>query len=1020
MSTKTTLRSALLLAASTFAAIPALAHAQAAADTAKPAPDAEKPDAGKDTIVVTGTRLGGKVSQQPISVIDTSMIANQGYTNVGQALTDLPMFGIPGNSPIATQGSFGAGQTFLNLYNLGAQRTLTLINGNRFVSGATSSIFGAVVGSPVDLGQIAPELVDRIDVVSVGGAPIYGSDAIAGMVNIILKKDYEGIQLDGNSGLSEKGDGKDYNVSLLVGKNFAGGRGNITLDIYYDHQDGITTAQRYVTSANAPFFGAAQPGASGPQNIAYFGSDRWAVVTNTGIPTVLDNIPFPNGQTGGARDPIFFAPFQSVTNSAGQSLYFNAQGQLVPFVHGQYTGNNQDEAGGNGFPTANYDNLLTSSHRIQGTLLANFEVSDHINLHGEAWLSRDTASNVASQPLYNTALFSGPGGAAYQLPYANYALSSSNPYLSVADQATIQTNHASAGQPTDTFYLARANTDLYDGSFTTRSDLMRFVGGADGDFHIGSHKFRWEATVNYGQIKTTTSQPGLVWQNILNAINAVKGPDNSIVCAPGYINAPIATGSSTCAPLDLFGVGHASQAALAYISADATSTQINKQFDTEADIKGDIVHLPGGDVRAVIGVEIRRESQFFDPGAFFAGAYSQYAPMTAVGGSFHTHEGFGELTVPVVGPSMNVPLVHSLTLNGAARYTDNSINGGFWSYTYGGEYAPFASLTFRGNITRSFRQPAVTEAFAPQSTVFEYGNDPCDKRFLSSGSNPSVRQANCAAAGIPTNFVSAITDASIQGLGGGYPHLGNEIAHSWTVGGSFSPTFLRGLTVTADYIHIDIDNEITLPGIQAEMQACYDSPSYPNSPFCNTFVRDSDTHQITSFTDYYTNIGTQAFRAIQANVSWHFPLRTPGGKDLGNVNIAANYLHEIRNDYLVGAGSTQYNHDAKGEPTDSITTNLNWSRKKVDWAWTFIYDGPTVVNPNSSASDYQYFRVSPYWMINSSFGVKVTDHFSMRLIVNNLFNMGVTSAGPVPEFKADKEFDAILGRSYRVNASVKF
>jgi outer membrane receptor protein involved in Fe transport len=304
--------------------------------------------------------------------------------------------------------------------------------------------------------------------------------------------------------------------------------------------------------------------------------------------------------------------------------------------------------------------------------------------------------------------------------------------------------------------------------------------------------------------------------------------------------------------------------------------------------------------------------------------------------------------------------------------------------------------------------------------LFEYGNDPCDKRFLKSGSNPTVRQTNCAAAGIPTNFVSTITDATIQGLGGGNSHLGNEIAHSWTVGGSFSPTFIRGLTLTADYIHINIDNEILQPGIQSEMQACYDSPSYPNSPFCSTFQRDAATHQITAFTDNYINIGTQAFRAIQVNASWHFPLHGPNGSDLGNMNISANYLHEMRNDYVVGTGSTQYNHDQKGEPADSVTTNLIWSYKKIDWAWTFIYQGPTVVNPNSAASDYQYFRVSPYWMINSSVGLNVTEHLKMRLIVNNLFNFGVTYAGPVPEFSTNKEFDAVLGRSFRVSASVKF
>lgn len=997
---------------------PALADTPApqTADSAKAAAPAPEGPAA-DVIVVTGSRLSTKIPDQPITTFKAQAIASQGYTNIGQALTDLPMFGIPSNSPVASQGSFGAGQTFINLYNLGSQRTLTLINGNRFVSGATSSIFGASVGSPVDLGEIAPGLLDHIDVVSVGGAPIYGSDAIAGTVNVVLRKDYEGLELTGSQGISARGDAKDYNFSLLAGKNFAGGRGNITLNVYYDNQDGLTTGDRYVTGADAPFFGATTK-SNGPQNVAYGQGERWGVVTATGIPSAIDNIPFPNGQTGGAADPIFGAPFQSITNAAGQSLYFNTQGKLVPFVHGHYTGDNQNEAGGDGFATGNYGNLITRSHRIQGTLLTNFEVSDHVRVHGEAWLGRNVSSNVAEQPLYNTALFSGPGGAG--LPYGNYALSSSNPFLSAADQATIQASLANAGLPTDTFYLARANIDLYDGSFRTQSDLARFVGGVDGDFALGTHKFRWEATINYGQTKTVTQQPGLVWQNILNALDAVTDDQGNITCRAGYTNADITTRSSTCAPLNIFGLGRASQAALNYITADAASHQTNKQLDAVVDIKGDIVHLPGGDVSAVLGGEIRRESQAFDPGTYFAGSFSQYAAIAPVAGSYHTHEAFGELTIPLIGPSMNVPLINSANLHGAARYTDNSINGGFWSYTAGGDISPIPGLTFRGNYTRSFRQPAVTEAFAPVATTFEYGNDPCDSRFLSGGSNPSVRQANCAKDGIPTNFVSTIVGATIQGSGGGSASLTNEVARSWTVGGTFRPTFVRGLSLTADYVHINIDNEILQPGIEAEMQACYDSPSFPNSPFCKTFTRDKVTHQITDFTDNFINIGTQSFRAIQANLSYTLPLSRVGlNEDAGTFSVSLDYLHEIRNDYVVGTGSVQYNLRKVGESPDSVTTNLVWAGKKLDWSWTIIYDSPTVVNPNSPASEYQYYRVGAYWMINTSIGLKVNKNLTFRAIANNVFNMGVTYAGIVPEFSTNKEFNAVLGRSYRLSATIK-
>jgi outer membrane receptor protein involved in Fe transport len=163
----------------------------------------DKPEA--NTIVVTGSRIvTAAITAQPITRITADDIAKRGFTNLGMALLDQPAFGVPGNGPAGSQGSFSAGQTFANMYDLGSQRTLSLVNGNRFVSPASSSIFGPVAGAPVDLSQIAPDLVERIEVVSVGGAPVYGSDAIAGTVNVILKKNYHGLSINASQGISGK------------------------------------------------------------------------------------------------------------------------------------------------------------------------------------------------------------------------------------------------------------------------------------------------------------------------------------------------------------------------------------------------------------------------------------------------------------------------------------------------------------------------------------------------------------------------------------------------------------------------------------------------------------------------------------------------------------------------------------------------------------------------------------------------------------------------------------------------
>lgn len=967
-------------------------------------------DQSTDAIVVTGSRIGqNTATAQPVQTLQGTTLADLGYTNIGQALTELPTFGVPGNSNAGPQGSFGAGQTFVNMYDLGAQRTLTLVNGNRFVSSGSSSIFGSVQGSPVDLGQIAPGLVDHIDAVSVGGAPIYGSDAIAGTVNVILKKDYQGLSLTGSYGLAQQGDAPDYNFSFLGGKNFADGRGNITVNVYYDHQTGLTTADRSATNGTKIFNGTDPTGTY--TYARYTGGLHYPIFTNTGMPLLDDFIPV-----------YFGTPYSAITNSAGQPLYFNKAGQLTVFNDGTPLNNGITEAGGDGFPISDYGNLLTNNQRIQGTLLANYEFSDHLRFHGEFWLGRSKASNLSDQPFYNTYLFADAGD-----PNGNLILSTDNPFLSAADQQTIKNNLADNGLPTDTFYLARANTDLATGAFTTTTTLWRGVAGLDGDFSVGSHNFTWEATFNYGRTSSNTKTREVVNQNYYNALDAVLDGSGNIVCRPGYTNASIPTFSSTCAPLNIFGNGNASQAALDYISAPAETNQVDTQLDFVADIKGDLVKLPAGNVEFVLGYEHRRESQSFDPGAFYRGelqsdgSYVQYGnsiPITPVSGAYHTDEGFAELTIPVVSPDMNVSFIHDFDLHGAARYTNNSLTGGFWSYTGGATLSPVEGFSFRGNYTRSFRSPSVTELFAPNGSVYETANDPCDYRYIDSGPNPTVRAANCAAAGLPADFQSNIVDYTAKGSSGGNPGLQNEQAKSWTAGAVLTPRFIPGLKLSADYVSIDIANEISSPGVTSLMNACYDSTDYPNVPACSSFTRDA-SGQVVDFQDNYFNIAIEKFRGLQASLDYTLPLTRLGlPEGAGALKLSANWLHTYKHFYKVGSDDLTEVVNGLADPKDAVQGNIDWATKHFDWLWQVTYYGPTQVDPNAAAGTYEFPRISPYWMVNTSIGIKANENFSLRLMVNNVFNLGIPS--PYTSYSSNKYFDALMGRYFRVNATVKF
>lgn len=964
-----------------------------------------------EAIVVTGSRIvRAPVTAEPAVVLNSDQIVKEGYTNLGNALQELPAFSIPGNSPIGSQGSFSAGQTFVNLYNLGSQRTLSLVNGHRFVTSASSSIFGPVAGSPVDFSEIPTDLVDRTEVVSVGGAPIYGSDAIAGTVNVILKRNFEGAQITGQAGVSKYNDGQDYNVSALLGHNFAGGRGNLTLNVNYDRQRGIPSSDRFTLGGNGPFFGTSLDGDSFSYRL-YTGGLHYSVFTNTGMPLFADSVPIYFGQ-----------PYAGITNSSGQALFFNKAGQLVPFKDGQPTGSGLYEAGGDGFPIDDYGNFLVDSKRIQATLLGHYDISDHVRFSGEAWLGRDIATNLRDQPYYNTALFAGAGEV-----NGNLILSTSNPFLSAADRQTIIDSLVANDEDPSTFYLTRANTDLETGSFRSQTDLYRFVGTLDGDFALGSHQFNWEITANYGHTQTKTDQRELVTQNFYNALNATTDANGNIICAPGYVSATIPTLSSTCAPLDIFGVGNESRAALNYVTAIAQTDQKNSQLDIVADVNGSIFRLPGGDVKFSLGYEHRRESTSFDPGAFYYGEpngdgtrtqYGNSIPIDPVAGAYHTNEGFGELDIPVVSPDMHFPLVHSLNLQGAARYVKNSLTGGFWAYTAGGTYQPVRAITFRGNYTRSFRAPAITEAFAPRGSVFDSANDPCDTRYITGGPDPSRRAANCAAAGITQPFTSNVVDYTAPGFFGGNPNLQNEVANSWTAGAVARPPFLPGFSLQGDYIAIDVKNEIASLGLTDLLDACYDAANYPNNPFCGTFTRDS-SGQITSFEEGNYNIGIEHFRALQFALDYNLPLNRLGlPHSAGTLGFNVNYLHTISHYTKIGSeGDVEYSLGTTQEPKDNVTANVNYTNGGFNLLWQTMYYGPTRIDVNDPVTTYQYPRVHAYWMFNSSVGYELNRHFSVRVIVNNVFNKSV----PFPyDVSQTRYFDALLGRYYKLNVGVKF
>lgn len=981
------------------------------------------PDDSLQEVVVTGSRIARPDLDrlEPTTTIDSKTFDQRAYLDVGQALSELPAFGVQPSSAANTQNGFGIAQSFVDLYSLGSQRTLVLVDGRRFVSESTASLnnngSNALDGGPgqqVDLNVIPTKLIDHVETIAVGGAPIYGADAISGTVNIILKHDFQGLDVDATVGATDVPDAWTYRARVLAGTNFADGRGNITAVAEFTRTDGLVGTDRADYSQDLQFEAPLTPGKYTNVLIA---NGSVPSVNYGGIPLVTDT---------------FFAPAfgqnpsqLGVTNAAGQVLAWAKSSTLTPYNLGTQTGNPIFWQGGDGIRLSQESNLLSPTERVNVDTLGNFAITDHWKIFGEGWFSETHATNLLSQPAYNTALF-GAGGT----PNGNFILSINNPFLSATDRTLIQNalnaygaTAAGAADPAfnpNQFYVSRANIDLQSGEATGTQTVARGVLGSKGDFSIGDHNYNWEIAGNYGESSNTQVTPSYVFQNVLNALNATTNAAGQIVCAGTPVAAPVPTISSTCAPLNIFGLGSPSLAAKQYITALASATSYDTQRDFTANLSGDVLKLPGGEWKASVGYENRRESGDFSPDLYYTGSYGQ-SSQTAVEGSYRTNELYGETLVPIFGPEQDIPGLHRVEFEGAARRVDNSIAGDATTWTAGVRWSPTQDIQFRGNKTESIRAPSITELFLPSATSFQFADDPCDHDYVTQGSAPATRAKNCAAAGINTaTFVSDVVNATAIGTSSGNTSLTSETAYSKTYGFVLTPRWVPKLNITFDYVDIRLTNAIETLTLQDILDACYDSTDYPNNPECKSFSRNA-AGQITTFHAGYVNAGLLEFTGYQAALDYLFEL--PRG--LGTFETRAHWLDTARLEQTVGTASPVSLAGNIGTSKSKGSIDLLYNFRGFSWNWQGIFIGPALFNNQNSETQQNILGVGAWWIINTTVGYQFTQHFKTQLIVNNLFDKqppypALAGTGGNFVLATTQYFPGILGRNLLLTADYKF
>ncbi|HEX4736475.1 MAG TPA: TonB-dependent receptor [Allosphingosinicella sp.] len=922
---------------------------------------------------------------------------DQGQASIGDALNDLPSL----RSTFSQQNSgrfIGtAGQNFLDLRGLGTTRTLVLVNGRRHVTASPGDFI-------VDVNTIPQDLLERVDIVTGGEAAVYGSDAVAGVVNFILKRNFDGIRLRAQDGISTYGDRPIQFITLTAGQNFAGGRGNIAINLEYTRAGQLLFTQRtHYTPACAFEATGGGTSASDPQN------------------TFQCNVRFPFVTNGGSIGLLSFA--------TGANLGFDRTGSLVittPTKSDILLGGNvistDPLTGITGLETGQ---LAVGQKRYTANLLAHFDVSDALKPFIEAkYVRLDIHQEGAPSFMEGESDFFAPSFTGQTVPDLNCA----NPFLSA--QALGQLERFGVCDPRNlagsTFDLNRNNVDLGPRIENDRRTTYRIVGGIEGDFNGSWH---YEISANYGHFKELNNQLNDLKLYDINgnpagfslAIDAVRNAAGQIVCRVNQVTVTV----PACVPINLFGEGAPSPAAVAFVNTTSQLEQRASELDLLAFLSGDTAkwfNMPGGPIGFSVGAEYRRETaeSHADPlsasGGTFFNAFPTFSPP-----AFAVREVFGELNIPIL---KDKPFFHELSVSGAARYSHyNTSAGNTWAWNVNGVWSPVSDIRLRGNYSRSVRVPTLNDLFSPPTVNFAFLSDPCNQVNIHNGA--ATRPANCAALGVPTTILAgspcvtastpvgspfincAAQGHNIQITSQGNPNLKPEIGKSLTVGAVLTPRFLRGFSLSVDYFDIKITSLIATLGGQQILNSCVDQPTI-NNQFCQLlFPRDQfGLFPIPALTSAGVNFAKQTSRGIDFDMAYRHVF---GNGSAINLRGVATYTLE-RNNFTNPQNPALFARQLStlGDPVfsgslitdfDSGPFSLQYTLRYIGTMTVFAYEDTHATQGNPPLAPFisSPIRYPQVFYHDVRLAAKVNNRFRTYFGVDNVFDkqppLGLTGTG---------------------------
>ena len=954
--------------------------------------------AASGAIVVTGSRIRRPdefSTTEPITVITADEITQSGFNSATDALQSTAVTAGAGQinnffGGFVTAG--GTGANTLGLRNLGPARTLILLNGRRIAPAGTR---GNVLAA--DLNVLPTAIVERIEVLKAGASSIYGSDAVAGVVNIITDAQTRGLTIDAQVNVPEVGAGVDKRISATFG--FDSDRLNLIGSVEYRKRDALRLNDRGFTKCPVGGFltGEGTPFGSGDgvgfDGTSCFTLDNGGVTINTlGLPRRTGN-----ARTSGA--PGSFNRFVPAPGTGGGTPGFLG----VDF----YSRDTFD-------PASQEEELITPTEIYTGFLSGTYELNSFGNseVYGEVLATRRKSSSLL---------------------YRQLALD----YLRGSPLVPVEFRNGLFANPTNTSSGQQIAARAFIGFGLTDSnqevDYVRAGGGLRGDFFLDG--WRYDAYVGKSWTDGTYGIDSFLVDRLATSLNVVQNADGSFSCA-----AQASIANCVAAPALSAAVigGQLPQNFRDYIVDNVVGTTVFRETTAAFAIDGPLFALPGGDVQLALGLEYRKQKiDDSPPEDSQRGNLFGLTAAVPTRGTDNVKEVFGEIFVPVLS---NRTFFENLSFNASARYTDYASYGSDETYKIAGEWEFFPGFGIRGSYGTSYRAPALSEQFLGATSGFiGSGNDPCDAdnfpaNVATYSQTQQIRAVNCAAVGINVATFQQNSGITSFTRGGAETGLAAETSTNWSVGAVVQPKFSETVSISLalDYFNIKVKDGVSSLGGATIISRCYSAADFnPAEGFCRFVTRDAN--QVITVTSGFVNLSTDIVKGFE------FTGRVASDLLGGRLTLNANV--------------TKYTEQSDKLFPEEFLLDANGTLNTPDWVGSFdvtYRNGPVTFRYglewlDSSSGTYDFFSTSrqtgmvdpvqaqgfrddfiletkDYFLHSASIQFDIADNYEMTVGVRNLFDRnpprvsaGVTTIGNAPLYSG---YD-YTGRQFFVNATFK-